>query len=77
MFESRTDIQYWVKKIQTMQEDLDTLLNTTVEEPCLTVAEHNELCKAATHLEHFYEAFCELEARKMKGSFYLPNEDDN
>jgi len=76
MFESRTDIQYWVKKVQTMQEDIDNLLNTTVEEPNLTVGEHNELCKAAIHLEHFLDALNELEARKMKGNFYLNNEDE-
>jgi len=75
-FESRTDVQYWAKKVQTMLEDMDDLLNITVEEPNLTTAEHNELCKAAIHLEHFMEAFKELEDRKMKGSFYFNNDNE-
>jgi hypothetical protein len=75
-FETRTDIQYWLKKVQIMNEDIDSLLNITVEEANLTAAEHNELCKAAIHLDHFLEALKDLEERKSKGSFYLPNENE-
>jgi hypothetical protein len=73
-FETRQDIYHWQEKLSTFIKELDDLAMITCDEPNISVSEHNELCKAIIHLEHFKEAFDELEERKSKGNFHIETE---
>ena len=73
-FESRQDIYHWQNKLRFMLNDLESLLMIVSDETNITAAEHNELCKAITHLETFKESFDELEDRLAQ--YYYSQDND-
>jgi len=72
-FEYRQDIHEWQRKLKSIFDELETLVQSTEDEPNISVAEHNDLCKSITHLENFMEAFNELENRK---GIYINNDNE-